>query len=1014
MPYQAPPQVEDAAYGAVLAAHRADEADTVAALLPAARFAPTAHKVVRERARRWVEEARRRYAPLGMETLLHEYRLSTEEGVLLMCLAEAVLRIPDDATADRLIHDKMTAGRWMSYLHGGDSLMVNASAWGLWLGGQVARLEDAPGMLARLLGRMGEPLVRRALRRAVRLLGWQFILGRTLDEGIRRARAGEAHGYRYSYDMLGEAARTDGDARRYWNAYTAALDALAPFGATGAGGGAVRDAPGVSVKLSALHPRFEPLQAGRCMDELLPRLRSLAAKAAAHGLGLTIDAEESERLDLTVACVEAILAAPPTPGWSGLGVAVQAYQKRAAPLVDYLVDLARRHGRPLSVRLVKGAYWDVEIKRAQQLGLDGYPVFTRKPATDVSYLACARRLLEARDAVHPAFATHNAHTLSAVLELAGGIEGYEVQRLHGMGEPIHDVVTAESGLPCRIYAPIGGYEELLPYLVRRLLENGANTSFINRFADPEVDAEALAADPVEVLERRSGFPHRRIPLPVDLYGGERRNAVGVDLSDTQAVAALLRDGAAALAERVQAVPPVGGDEVAEAAARATAAQPEWDGAPVLRRAEILDRYAELLEANLPELAALCAAEAGKTVADAVAEVREAVDFTRYYAVRARAEFDEPLPLPGPTGESNTLSLHGRGVFACISPWNFPLAIFTGQVTAALAAGNAVLAKPAEQTPRTAARAVELLHRAGVPDDVLHLLPGPGETVGAALVADPRVAGVAFTGSTATAREIARRLAARSGPLVPLIAETGGINAMVVDSSALPEQVVVDVIASAFGACGQRCSALRLLCVQEDVADRILAMLAGAMAELRIGDPWDPATDVGPVIDGDALAVLRDYERRLEGEARLIHRCAAPAGEGFWFPPQMWEVDGVARVDREVFGPVLHVLRYPGEALERVVDEVNALGYGLTFGVHSRLDSTIRRAAGRIRAGNRYVNRNMVGAVVGCQPFGGERLSGAGPHAGGPHYLHAFCVERVLTVNTAASGGNSVLLALGDE
>lgn len=1042
-----PGVVGEASYAGVLNHYHADEAATVRGLLSEARLEAGEAARVGERARRWVGDARRYHCAAGVEMLLQEYSLSTEEGVLLMCLAEAVLRIPDAPTADRLIHDKIAAGRWDHHLSRESSMLANASFLGLWVSGEFVRLEDAPGTLRRLAARLGEPVLREAVRRAMRLLGWQFIAGRGLREAIRRTADGAERRQCYSYDMLGEGARSEDDAVRYYERYRAAIAVLREELGPGSGqDGPGSVTPGISVKLSALHPRFEPLKWDRVEAELLPRLRTLALEAADAGLAMTVDAEECERLDATVGCVDALLGDPDLAGWNGLGVAVQAYQKRARPLVEFWIERARRHGRRLSVRLVKGAYWDSEIKRAQQLGFDEYPVFTRKPATDVCFLACARRLLEARDVVYPAFGTHNAHTVAAILELAAAsgepTGGYELQRLYGMGEALHETVAGETGVLSRVYAPVGCHEELLPYLVRRLLENGANSSFMRRLTDPNVSVEEMVVDPVAALEERPQFPHPRIPLPLRLFGEERRNSQGVDLSDAQALEALqvavgeaapggwgaapVIDGVrVAREEPTPVVFPATGETLGEcveadapamerAVRLAAEAQPAWDARSVRQRAGFLEDFADRLELHRGELVSLCAREAGKTLADAVAEVRETVDFARYYAARARTEMEAPLPLPGPTGEANSLYLHGRGVFVCISPWNFPLAILAGQVCAALVTGNAVVVKPSEATPLTAARAVALLHDAGVPSNVLHLLPGRGGTVGEALVRDPRVSGVAFTGSEQTARRIARLLAEREGPVVPLIAETGGVNAMIVDSSALAEQVVGDVITSAFGSAGQRCSACRLLCIQEDVADRVIELLGGAMAEIRVGDPLDPSTDIGPVISREACRELEDYVEQLEYEGRLIHRCAVPGDAGAWFPPQAFEIDRVEQLQGEVFGPVLHVLRFRREDLDTLVDAINGLGYGLTFGVHSRLDSTIRRAVARIRAGNRYVNRPMVGSVVGSQPFGGEGRSGNGPHAGGPHYLHAFCLERVLTVNTAAVGGNAGLMSLDDE
>jgi len=1030
---------------AVAERYRCDEQTLVEALIEQARLPAETCRRIEARATALVEEVRRRrLGASGLDAFLHEYDLSNQEGVVLMCLAEALLRIPDAETADRLIRDKLAGADWERHVGHSDSVFVNASTWALMLTGRIVSLRPFAGqslrsVLGSLVRRLGEPVIRQSITQAMRILGRQFVMGRTIEEALERARADERRGYRHSFDMLGEAARTARDAERYLEAYRHAIEAI------GAARGErdVIEAPGVSVKLSALHPRYEPGQRERVLAELVPRLADLARRAAAAGIGLAVDAEEAERLELSFDVIEAVLADPALAGWEGFGVALQAYQKRAPAAVDYLADLARRSGHRLMLRLVKGAYWDAEIKRAQERGLDGYPVFTRKAATDCCYLACVRRILAHGERFYPQFATHNAHTVAAVIELMGERD-YEFQRLHGMGEALYDPLLAEGGRACRVYAPVGVHEDLLAYLVRRLLENGANTSFVNRIVDDDAPIEAIVADPVRTIERLEPKPHPRIPLPADLYGAERRAARGIDLSDLLALEPLAAAMEAAVARPWSAAPLVAGrrlagrerpvtdpadrrrvvgrvaeagrEACAAALAAATAAAPGWDAAGGEARAACLERAAELYEAHCAELMALAVREAGKTVADALAEVREAVDFCRYYAARARAEFAAPEPLPGPTGEDNRLALHGRGAFVCISPWNFPLAIFTGQVTAALAAGNAVLAKPAEQTPLIAARAVELLHEAGVPGEVLHLLPGDGPEVGAALVADPRIAGVAFTGSTETARAIARTLAARDGPIVPLIAETGGQNAMIVDSSALPEQVVADAVTSAFQSAGQRCSALRVLYLQSEVAERIIEMLAGAIAELRVGDPGRLGTDCGPLIDEQARALLERHRGRMDAGARLIARAAlAPeCAHGTFFAPCAYQIEGIEVLEGEVFGPVLHVVRYRAAELDAIIEAINATGYGLTAGIHSRIDATVRHIHARLRVGNCYVNRNQIGAVVGVQPFGGEGLSGTGPKAGGPRYLHRFATERTLTVNTTAQGGNADLMSLGDE
>src|SRR5688572_4264518 len=1028
----------------------ADEKTVVSELLALARPPDAAREAIRQEAVALVVSARaRREGKTGIESFLQQYGLASQEGVVLMCLAEALLRIPDADTADRLIADKIAVGQWSDYLGEADSLFVNASTWGLMLTGKLVReseleARDPVSFLRRLVARLGEPVVRTAFRHAMRIMGRQFVMGRDIGEALERAASEESSRYRHTYDMLGESALTEPDALRYLAAYRAAIEAV---GRSVRAGSPPAGWPSVSVKLSALHPRYEYGRSRQMLAELGPRIESLALAAKGAGIALTVDAEEAERLELSLRLIDRLLESPALAGWDGLGLAVQAYSKRAPDVIRYLQRRADESARVLNVRLVKGAYWDSEIKRAQERGLPGYPVYTRKPNTDVAYLACARILLEGTRRVYPQFATHNAHTAASIIHLAraNGRE-FEFQRLHGMGEELYGELTdpAGRGLPCRVYAPVGSHEELLPYLVRRLLENGANTSFVNRIVDESLPVEEVVGDPIADVERAASGPHPRIPPPSGLFGPERRNSAGINLADGSAQRRLATGCREALARRLHARPIVGGEEhagetrecrspadlgriVGEAAdadaalakraiGLAAAAQPGWDRVPAATRARMLRDAADRLERDTARFVAICVVEAGKTVPDSIAEVREAVDFLRYYAARAEEDFGRPLSLPGPTGESNRLSLRGRGVFACISPWNFPLAIFTGQVSAALAAGNSVIAKPAEQTPLVAAEMVRLLHAAGIPGDVLHFVPGRGSRIGPAMTGDTRVAGVAFTGSTETARLINRSLAAHDGPLPALIAETGGQNAMLVDSSALPEQVVNDAVTSAFNAAGQRCSALRVLFVQEDIAPRVLELLAGVMDTLAIGDPEVLATDVGPVIDEDALATLDAHARAIVAGSPWHHRARLPAGlpRGHFFAPLAVEIDGIARLEREVFGPVLHVVRFPGSALDGVVDEINASGYGLTLGIHTRIDSVARRVAARARVGNVYVNRNMIGAVVGVQPFGGCGLSGTGPKAGGPHYLPRFATEQTVTINTAAVGGNATLLSLGES
>ena len=1024
-----------------------DETEAVACILAAAEIPVDMRHCIGERARGIVAAVRRdRLGKGGIDAFLHEYALSSPEGVALLCLAEALLRIPDAETVDRLIRDKIGSADWESHLGRSESMFINASTWALMLTGRllhtVSPAPDLRTVLRRFVARSSEPVLRQAVTAAMHIIGRQFVMGRTIGEALERARGAEQQGYRHSYDMLGEAAHTAADAARYAAAYD---DAIAAIGRSW-GGRIIADAPGISIKLSALHPRYEMAQRARVLSEVSLILLELSRHARGAGIGLTIDAEEADRLDLSLDLFEALALSPDLADWDGLGLAVQAYQKRALPVIEWLADLARRSGRRLMVRLVKGAYWDSEIKRTQELGLDGYPVYTRKVATDVSYLACARRLLAFGPIFYPQFATHNAHTVAALLEFAGERRDYEFQRLHGMGEALYDQIVGAERLdrPCRVYAPVGSHEDLLPYLVRRLLENGANTSFVNRLVDEAQPINAIVADPIAQLARLPVKPHPRIPLPRDLYGPARENSRGLDL-DHAPVQAALRDGlAAALCQPRSAAPIIDGieqpgaaepvfdpsdrrrqvgmvvaagpREIDRALGRALFSAPSWDRTPAAERAAVLERAADLYQNRMVELMALIIREGGRTIPAALAEIREAVDYLRYYALRARVDFAASEPLPGPTGERDEIALHGRGVFACISPWNFPLAIFTGQIAAALAAGNAVVAKPAEQTPLVAAAAVWLLHQAGVPGDVLHLLPGTGEIVGAALVGDPRVAGIAFTGSTETARRINLDLARRAGPIVPLIAETGGQNAMIVDSSALAEQVVSDVLISAFDSAGQRCSSLRLLYVQVDIADRLLAMLAGAMTELVVGDPALLATDVGPIIDAPAREALEQHAQRMAREGHLLYQCALPAGteHGTFFAPRVFQIDGAERLPGEVFGPILHVVRWHADRLDAVLDEIAATGYGLTLGIQSRIDETTRYILARLHIGNSYVNRSMIGAVVGVQPFGGEGLSGTGPKAGGPRYLHRFATERTLSVDTTAAGGNATLLSLHDE
>ena len=1002
---------------------------------------------IRAEARALVETVRRRDNAVDtLDALLREYSLDTREGLMLMCLAEALLRVPDAATADALIRDRLSAAQWEQHLGHSDNLLVNFAAWGLVLTGRLVNPPAGDGrpasVVRHLLQRSGEPVIRAALNQAMKLMGNQFVLGRSIDEALRNGRARRARGYSYSFDMLGEAALTAADADKYQADYRQAIAALGREPQIGPG-----PRPSISIKLSALHPRYEAAQRERVLAELFARVRELAALARTCEVGISIDAEEADRLELSLELFERLLRDPALHGWDGLGLVVQAYSRRALPVLVWLTLLGRELDTRIPLRLVKGAYWDSEIKQAQQRGLSGYPVFTRKEGTDAAYLACARYLLSehTRGVLLPQFATHNAHTVTCILALAhagGAPRAFEFQRLHGMGDALYDTVLEQFGTPVRIYAPVGAHRDLLPYLVRRLLENGANSSFVHRLVDPAVPVDELIEHPLERLRRHAGLANPRIPLPAELFGAARRNSAGVNLnvaSDWQPLQAAL---AVQLARQWQAAPLVDGRrlagqttevrcpwdlqrvvgqvqwadaaQVGQALDVLAAAFPAWNATPVAQRAAVLERLAELLEANRAELLALCCLEAGKTLQDGLDEVREAVVFCRYYAAQAR-ECLGRRELPGPTGERNELFHAGRGVFACISPWNFPLAIFLGQIAAALVAGNTVLAKPAEQSSLIAMRAVELLLEAGLPGAALALLPGDGASLGAAFCSDARLAGVCFTGSTDTARAINRRLADKPGALAVLIAETGGQNAMIVDSTALPEQVVKDALASAFTSAGQRCSALRVLYVQEDIAARVIELLAGAMAELRVGPPARRDTDVGPLIDAEARTTLLAHSERLRGEGRLLAETPLPAGlDGHFVAPQAFAIGGIHELSRENFGPVLHVVRYAADQLDAVVAAINASGYGLTLGVHSRNDDTVRRIEALARVGNLYVNRNQIGAVVGVQPFGGLGLSGTGPKAGGPHYLLRFAVERSTATNTAAVGGNASLLALGSD
>ncbi len=971
----------------------------------------------------------------GVEDMLREFALSTKEGLALMVLAEALLRVPDTRTADQFIEDKLGQGDFVHHETKSSAFLVNASAWALGVSARVIQPGETPqGTIGRLTKRLGAPAVRAATRQAMRLMGSHFVLGETIESALARAEPHSAGAPRYSFDMLGEGARTAADAERYFNSYLSAIEAI---GRT-ADDRPLPDRPGISVKLSALHPRFEAVSRERVMTELVPRLIDLARRAKAYDLNFTVDAEEADRLELSLEVIAAAFGDASFKGWDGFGLAIQAYQKRAEAVIDYIDDLARSLNRRMMVRLVKGAYWDTEIKRAQERGLDDYPVFSRKAMTDLNFIACAQKLLALRPRIFPQFATHNALTVATVLELAEGESGFEFQRLHGMGEALYAQLSEDRPkLACRTYAPVGSHRDLLAYLVRRLLENGANSSFVALAADDAVPVATLLRRPADIIGTPANARHPDIRRPHDLYQPQRQNSRGTEFGERAALNKLLSAITAETA-LVAAAPVIDGEtrtgatrpvaspidqttsvgsvidatpeNVREAITAARAGFKGWSRTPAGIRAEILEKAAGLLEHRAAHFIALLQREGGKTLDDALSEVREAVDFCRYYAAEGRKLFGEGEAMPGPTGESNNLRLRGRGVFAAISPWNFPLAIFAGQVTAALMAGNAVVAKPAEQTPLIAAEAVRLLHEAGVPTSVLHLVPGDG-SIGAALTAHPDIAGVVFTGSTEVARAINRTLAAKDGPIVPLIAETGGINAMIVDATALPEQVADDVVTSAFRSAGQRCSALRLMFVQDDVADRMIEMISGAARELGIGDVRDPAVHIGPVIDADAKQRLQTHIARMKSKARVHFAGTAPGG--LYVAPHIFELSDADQLTEEVFGPILHVVRFSADRLDRVLRSIERSGYGLTLGIHSRIDDTIEAVIDRLSVGNIYVNRNMIGAVVGVQPFGGQGLSGTGPKAGGPHYLTRFATEQTVTVNTAAAGGNAALMSDSD-
>lgn len=1029
----------------IINAYRMDETTCLEQLIPLATLSSSQLAHVSTVAKQLVMETREYKKKLGkIDTLLHQYDLSTEEGIALMCLAEALLRIPDKATMDKFISDKLSTVEWKNHLSTDNSFFINATTWSLLLTGKIysPALDQQKNLLSSLKragSRLGIAMIRPVILQMMKAIGKQFVLGEDIHSALKRATPLETKAYRFSYDMLGEAARTTEDAKHYYASYTQAIDAIGKV----ATAKKPAENPGISIKLSALHPRYEFTRREQILKELTPLLLTLAQQAKKYNIGLTVDAEEADRLDLSLDIFEMVFADPSLAGWEGFGLALQAYQKRASFVIDWLADLSLRHKKRIMVRLVKGAYWDAEIKMSQIQGLNDYPVFTRKNATDVSYLACAKKLLARPECFYPQFGTHNAYSVAAILEMTKDNQDFEFQCLHGMGRPLYDQIVDENQFhrPTRIYAPVGTHQDLLGYLVRRLLENGANSSFVNRLADESIPIEKIVYDPVARVASLASKPHPKIPSPKNIYG-DWENSQGLDLSNSAQLLQLknqmeeagkekwmagsIINGKACVDKNAQAlVSPSQTDrvigfvnqaseaDIEEALKIADAARKSWGDTPVEERAAILERAAEILQQAMPELMALLTREGGRAIFDCMSEVREAIDYCRYYAYRARHDLTA-VSLPGPTGEANQLTLHPRGVIACISPWNFPLAIFLGQIVAALAAGNTVIAKPAEQTPLIAFKTVQLLHQAGIPKNALQLLIGPGSKVGAKLVSDTRIAGVMFTGSTETAKFIEQSLANRSGPIALFVAETGGQNAMIVDSSALCEQAVVDIAQSAFNSAGQRCSALRVLFVQEEMAPKLLNMLKGYMAELTIGEPSLLTTDIGPVIDKEAQQMLKNHFAYLSHHGKLIAQVPMSASNGYYFAPCAFEISDLNLLKGEVFGPILHVIRYQANQLDKVMEAIINTGFGLTLGVHSRIDTLAQYIANHMPVGNIYVNRNMIGAVVGVQPFGGERLSGTGPKAGGPHYLPRLCVERAISTNTTAVGGNARLISLLED
>lgn len=1029
----------------IINAYRMDETKCLNELIPLGRFTSQQDVHIHEIAKQLVIATREYKKKQGkIDILLHQYDLSTEEGIALMCLAEALLRIPDATTMDKFISDKLSTVEWKNHLDKNNRFFVNAATWSLLITGKIyAPTIDNEKSLWRSLqragSRLGAMVIRPIILQMMKAIGTQFVMGEDIQSALTRAVKLEDMGYRFSYDMLGESARTTKDAEHYFSAYTQAIEAIGQH----AKQDSPRTNPGISIKLSALYPRYEFTKYEQAFNTITPLLLTLAQQAKKYNIGLTVDAEEADRLDLSLDIFEKVFADPSLTNWDGFGLAVQAYQKRASFVIDWLADLSKKHHKRIMVRLVKGAYWDAEIKLSQLQGQIDYPVFTRKNSTDVSYLACAKKLLSQPECFYSQFGTHNAYSVAAIMEIAKDNKNFEFQCLHGMGRPLYDQVVDKTkfNLPTRIYAPVGTHQDLLGYLVRRLLENGANSSFVNKLADDQTPVEQMIIDPIKRIDSLSNKRHPNIPLPKDIYG-KWQNSTGVDLSDPHAWQALSEQLDKAKKQQWQAGSIVNGKtlttaqtkavrspsnlehivghvssaseaDVETALSSANNAAKSWAKVPVTERAAILERAAELFQEAMPTLINLLNQEAGKCIPDCISEIRETIDYCRYYAYRARQDL-ATVTLPGPTGELNQLSLHPRGIIACISPWNFPLAIFSGQIMAALVAGNPVIAKPAEQTPLIAYKAIQILHEAGIPTNILQLLIGRGSIVGAKLVNDERIAGVMFTGSTETAKLIEQSLANRKGPIALLVAETGGQNAMIVDSSALAEQAVFDIAQSAFNSAGQRCSALRVLFVQEEMAPKLLEMLKGYMAQLSLGDPSELSTDVGPVIDQGALQMLQDHFKKMSQEATLIAQMSSTDKNGHFFAPCVFELTSLDQLEKEIFGPILHVIRYKANELDKVMAAIVKTGYGLTLGIHSRIDATVQYIVDNMPVGNIYVNRNMIGAVVGVQPFGGERLSGTGPKAGGPHYLPRLCVERSVSNNTTAVGGNARLISLLED